>query len=147
MIAGWVFVATLDHEADEGADEGTAIRRAPVGSRLISRIGEEAATAVESADLTAYRHGGNDCDHCGFNRRRKQTYVLYEAETGELRQIGSTCLKDYTGAHNPERIAAWAEWLEGCTATWSATAWYGGEGGGGGRIAIRTMTSWPTWSR
>ena len=113
MIAGWVFVATLDHEADEGADEAVGIRRAPVGTFLVNRIGEEAAAAVETADLTAYRHASNDCDHCGFNRRRKQTYVLYEVATGELRQIGSTCLKDYTGAHNPERIAAWAEWLEG----------------------------------
>ena len=78
MIAGWVFVATLDHEADEGADQGVGIRRAPVGVFLRSRIGEEAAAAVEGADLTAYRHAGNDCDHCGFNRRRKQTYVLYE---------------------------------------------------------------------
>ena len=138
MIAGWVFVATLDHEADEGADEGVAIRRAPVGTRLVNLIGEKAAAAVETADLTAYRHGGNDCDHCGFNRRRKQTYVLYEVATGELRQIGSTCLKDYTGAHNPERIAAWAEWLEGL---YSDLGMGGddGFGGGGGRIAVRTL--------
>ena len=29
MIAGWVFVATLDHEADQGADEsvGSAAHR------------------------------------------------------------------------------------------------------------------------
>ena len=141
MIAGWVFVATLDHEADEGADQGVGIRRAPVGVFLRSRIGEEAAAAVEGADLTAYRHAGNDCEHCGFNRRRKQTYVLYEIETGELRQIGSTCLTDYTGAgNNPERIARWAEWLEGLYRDLRG----GGEdddgyGSGGGRIAVRTV--------
>jgi hypothetical protein len=140
MIAGWVFVATLDHEADEGADEGVGIRRAPVGTFLVNKIGEEAASAVETADLTVYRHGGNDCDHCGFNRRRKQTYVLYEVATGELRQIGSTCLKDYTGAHNPERIAAWAEWLEGLYGDLETDGDFGSEGGGGGgRIAVRTL--------
>ena len=105
---------------------------------MINRIGEEAAAAVESADLTAYRHGSNDCDHCGYNRRRKQTYVLYEVATGELRQIGSTCLTDYTGAgNNPERIAAWAEWLEGL---YSDLGRGDGEySEGGGRIAIRTL--------
>lgn len=138
MIAGWVFVATLDHEADQGADENVAIRRAPVGAFMKTRIGEEAAAAVEGADLTAYRHGSNDCDHCGFNRRRKQTYVLYEVASGELRQIGSTCLTDYTGAgNNPERIAAWAEWLEGL---YSDLGRGDGEySEGSGRIAIRTQ--------
>jgi hypothetical protein len=137
MIAGWVFVATLDHEADQGADESVGIRRAPTGIHLINRIGEDAAAAVENADLTAYRHAAADCDHCGFSRRRKQTYVLYEVETGELRQIGSTCLKDYTGAHNPERIAAWAEWLEGLYRDLGTE----GEGfsEGGGRVAFRTL--------
>ena len=160
MIAGWVFVASLDHEADQGADESVGIRRAPVGVFLRSRIGEEAAAAVEGADLTRYRHAGNDCDHCGFNRRRKQTYVLYEIETGALRQIGSTCLTDYTGAgNNPERIAAWAEWLEGLYSDLGR----GGDDGfgeGSGRIAVRTLdylanvvavikdSGWvPRWSR
>ena len=140
MIAGWVFVATLDHEADEGADQGVGIRRAPVGVFLRSRIGEEAAAAVEGADLTAYRHAGNDCEHCGFNRRRKQTYVLYEIETGALRQIGSTCLTDYTGAgNNPERIARWAEWLEGLYRDLRGGGDEDGFGEGGGRIAVRTV--------
>jgi hypothetical protein len=138
LIKGWVFVASLDHEADEGADISTAIRRAPVGTYLTNRIGEDAAAAVENADLTAYRHAGNDCDHCGYSRRRKQTYVLYEVATGELRQIGSTCLRDYTGANNPERIAAWAEWLEGLYSDLGGGD-YDGEGGGGGRIAVRTV--------
>jgi hypothetical protein len=138
LIAGWVFVATLDHEADEGADEAVGIRRAPVGARLAERIGAEAAAAVEHADLTAYRHASNDCDHCGFNRRRKQTYVLHEVATGELKQIGSTCVKDFIpGAHNPERIAAWAEWLEGLYRDLGTGL--GEEGGGGGRIAVRTL--------
>lgn len=141
LIEGFVFVATLDHEADEGADEGVAIRRAPVGTRLVNLIGEEAAAAVESADLTAYRHARPDCDHCGYNRRRKQTYVLYEVETGKLVQLGTTCVKDFIpGAHNPERVAAWAEWLEGLYRDLGMGGDDGfGEGSGGGRIAVRTV--------
>jgi hypothetical protein len=141
QIGGWVFLATLDHDADQGADESVGIRRAPVGTFLKNKIGEEAAAAVEAADLTSYRHAGPDCDHCGFNRRRKQTYILFEVATGELRQIGSTCLGDYTGAHNPERVAAWAEWLEALYADLgfeSGDDGFGDVGIGGGRIAIPT---------
>lgn len=138
MVAGkWVFVATLDHEADEGADESVGIRRAPIGAFTVARIGQEAADAVEKADLTDYRHARADCDHCGWNRRRKQTYVLYETATGELRQIGSTCLRDYTGANNPERVAAWAEWLEGLYGDLGGGEYDEDAGGGGGRIAMR----------
>lgn len=142
MIAGWVFIASLDHDADQGAEESVGIRRAPTGTGLVSRIGQQAAERVEALDLTCYRHAGPDCDHCGYNRQRKQTYVLYEVATGELRQIGSTCLKDYTGAHNPERVAAWAEWLE---ALYSDLGFESGDDGfgdigiGGGRIAIGTL--------
>jgi hypothetical protein len=138
MIAGWVFVATLDHDADEGADMGVGIRRAPVGTRLKDRIGEEAALAVESADLTDYRQARPDCVHCGWKRRRNQTYVLFEVATGELRQVGTTCVADYTGAHNPERIAAWAEWLEALYSD-LGDGDYSEVGGGGGRIAMRTL--------
>ena len=111
MIPGWVFVATLDHEVQSSEDDSVGIRRIPVTSRLRERIGEEAATAVENADLTEYRHAPNKCDHCHTIRRRNQTYLLFELATGKLRQVGTDCVKDYTGANNPERIAAWAEWL------------------------------------
>ena len=96
---------------DQGADEGVGIRRFPVGTGLINQIGEEAAAAVETADLTDYRHAGPDCDHCGLRRKRNQTYVLYEVATGLLRQVGTDCVRDYTGANSPEQVAAWAEYL------------------------------------
>ena len=142
MLAGFVFLATLDHDADQGADESVGIRRAPVGTGLVNQIGEEAAAAVEANDLTAYRHAGPDCDHCKFDRKRKQTYVLYEVATGQLRQIGTKCVKDYIpNANNPEKVAAWAEWLEGLYTD------LGFESGGGfgdievgsGRPAIPTL--------
>jgi hypothetical protein len=111
MLPGFVFIATLDHDTD--SDDSVGIRRAPVGTGLINQIGEEAAKAVEAADLTAYRHAGPNCDHCGYRRNRKQTYVLYEVASGQMRQIGTNCVKDYIpGANNPERVAAWAEWLQ-----------------------------------
>jgi hypothetical protein len=142
MLPGFVFIATLDHDTDD--DENVGIRRAPVGTGLINHIGEEAAKAVEAADLTAYRHADPDCDHCKLDRKRKQTYVLFEVATGELRQIGTNCVKDYIpGANNPERVAAWAEWLHGLYADLgfeSGDDGFGDIGVGGGRIAIPTQS-------
>ena len=139
MLPGWVFVATLDHEADMGAEESTGIRRAPITDFLVNRLGRETADLLETADLTRYRHAGPDCDHCRLDRRRKQTYVLLETAKGELRQVGTNCLADYTGAHNPDRVATWAEWLwalDRDLGTEGSDDFFGSEGGG--RVAIAT---------
>lgn len=46
------------------------------------------------------------CDHCGTNRTRRETYMVRN-ESGDLRQVGKSCLKDYTGI-NPSVSALWA---------------------------------------
>jgi hypothetical protein len=38
-----------------------------------------------------------ECDHCGINRQRKHTYLVQSTETGEVKNVGSTCLKDFLG--------------------------------------------------
>lgn len=44
------------------------------------------------------------CDHCNTNRRRKTTFIV-ENEQGEQKQVGKSCLKDYTGI-NPAAVVA-----------------------------------------
>ena len=46
------------------------------------------------------------CDHCGTNRLRTVTYMV-ENSAGELRQVGKSCLRDYTGI-DPDMAAMWA---------------------------------------
>lgn len=36
------------------------------------------------------------CDHCGTNRTRSVTFIV-EHDDGTVRQVGKSCLKDYTG--------------------------------------------------
>lgn len=38
-----------------------------------------------------------DCDHCNLARNRHTTYVVQEKDTGILRQVGSSCLSEFTG--------------------------------------------------
>lgn len=47
------------------------------------------------------------CDHCGTNRTRTVTFMCRN-EKGDIRQVGKSCLKDYTGIL-PQVAVWWAE--------------------------------------
>lgn len=90
-LNGWTFVARLDHSNDTG----TIIRMVPNAGELPEQ----------------YRHAtSTTCDHCGHKRYRRDTFVVRNDETGEHKQVGSTCLKDFFG-HDPMKIAKLAELL------------------------------------
>lgn len=73
---GWVFLASL-----EWIETGVITRNAP-GSNVM-------------VDREALKPG--HCDHCGYNRKRKTTYVVLNESTGKQVQVGSSCLKDFLG--------------------------------------------------
>lgn len=91
-LAGWQFAATLEHD-----ENGVIVRRLP---------------ALDAAvDLKAYRTADpSNCDQCHTCRRRVDTYVVLH-EDGTLKQVGSSCLKDFLGGQSPERIASWLTML------------------------------------
>ncbi len=88
-IGGWMFVAKLDHSQETG----TIIRALP-------------NTGITMPDV--YRHSKADCDHCNQNRRRRDTFIVMNIETGEFKQVGSTCLEMFFDK-NPQDIAKRAE--------------------------------------
>jgi hypothetical protein len=73
---GWTFLATLDW--DENA--GLIVRTAP---------------GVHSVDRDGLREGW--CDHCQKKRTRRETFLVKSEETGEEKQIGRQCIKDFLG--------------------------------------------------
>lgn len=42
------------------------------------------------------------CDHCHVRHTRKYLYVVKNEKTGELKQVGQSCLDDFTGHPNAE---------------------------------------------
>lgn len=91
-LAGWTLLATLSHMD---------------GGNLITRI-----AARETDDLSAWATAPAACSHCGVNRRRNDTWIL-QNEQGETRQIGSTCLEDFTRSTDAARAAElWRLWAE-----------------------------------
>ena len=53
-----------------------------------------------------YRSASPRCEHCNSDRHRKETYVLYHAKNNAWKQVGSSCLKDFTGYVSAEMAAA-----------------------------------------
>jgi hypothetical protein len=79
LAGGWKFVASLEH-----TEAGTIVKLAP------DFYGDE----------TQYASAEPRCEHCSLKRSRLKTIII-ESETGERKQIGSTCLKDFLGHSVP----------------------------------------------
>lgn len=88
VIPGWALVATVETTAN-----GNLIYKAP-GETVPDR----------------FSTSGCHCDHCGLRRNRSRTFILKSGE-GEFKQIGLTCLKDFSGGHNPEHLARLFEFV------------------------------------
>lgn len=41
-----------------------------------------------------------ECEHCNTKRKRNDSYLLKDQETDEYKQVGNSCLEDFTG-HDP----------------------------------------------
>lgn len=76
--AGWRFVAAVD------AVDGGAVLRYPPGS---------------PATIPNDQVRPGECDHCHTQRSRRSTVLVAHDDTGQLLQVGRSCLKDFLG-HN-----------------------------------------------
>jgi hypothetical protein len=87
-LAGWRFVAAVDHLGDENV-----IRAIPGGIAVPDR----------------YKTSNSFCEHCNTRRKRNSTYIISH-DDGTVKQIGASCLKDFLGHGDAERLAELAAW-------------------------------------
>ncbi len=85
-VNGWRFAATIDH-----FETGNIIRK------MISDV------EVPERYYTA----APECEHCHSRRHRKDTYLVYNDETKEFKQVGSSCLCDFTNGFSAEAAASY----------------------------------------
>lgn len=90
-LAGWRLVATVDHRSQPST---------------MHRVPGEHAVSVHGARWDEPR-----CEHCLVRRARHETYLLVHEATGELRQVGSSCMRDFVGGSDPARACRQAEYL------------------------------------
>ena len=80
---GWQVIAKIEH-----GDAGNIV------------------TPFTDATDNAWYSAEHKCDHCNSNRFRAVTFIV--EKDGIRKQVGRTCLKDYTGI-DPATCAMWAE--------------------------------------
>lgn len=84
IINGWRLIACLEHTT---------------AGNLIHNFEKD-----ENLDVGEYSHREFYCEHCGLRRDRSTVYLLKNKE-GEIKQVGSTCLVDFTGNLSAEDLA------------------------------------------
>ena len=115
---GWGFAATLQH-----VDGGTIVRCVP-GMTVPSE----------------YRECGPKCDHCGYNRNRRDTFVV-KHEDGRYTQVGSSCIDDFLGGEEASKVAMQAELLASLAALAEGGEDYAGGGGRCMAVVLGTFLS------
>lgn len=95
-INGWEFIAVIQPTLDEEGNQlGNILRGVP---------GASCEVPVE------YRKATSACDHCKTSRRRNETFILH-SDSGETKQVGRQCLRDFLGHTSPETLCAIAQML------------------------------------
>lgn len=107
-LAGWAFVATLNHIDHEG-EKLTVIKSVP---------------GIEIP--TSFRDSGAICDHCKYKRARIDTFVL-QHDDGSFKQVGRNCLVDFLGGIDPQQAAASMEMLIQLAGFMEGNEEYGGD--------------------
>ena len=85
VVNGWKFIASVEH-----TDKGN----------IISKVVTDVEVPERYYDIDPV------CEHCGTNRRRKDTFIVMNEETGEFKMVGKSCLKDFTGGMSAEAVTA-----------------------------------------
>jgi hypothetical protein len=81
-VNGWSFAASLEYH-----DKGNIIKSA--GIEIPSRF----------YDCKPW------CEHCKTKRDRAKSFIVFNEETNEFKQVGKSCLKDFTGGLSAEQAA------------------------------------------
>ena len=90
IVNGWRFVASLEY-----TDKGN----------IVNGVGD-----VEVPDR--YYTCQPWCEHCKTRRDRKSSYIVYNEESGEFKQVGKSCLKDFTGGLSAENVALFESYFK-----------------------------------
>ena len=77
QIADWTFIGVVQHEKT-----GNIIK----------------AFGGRDSELEKFRNDKPTCDHCSKTRHRKDTFLVQHKD-GEIKRVGSTCVKDFTGVN------------------------------------------------
>lgn len=65
------------------------------------------------------------CEHCKTMRDRKYSYIVFNEESGEFKQVGKACLKDFTGGLSAEGVAMYESYFKEIEVAEDYSGWSG----------------------
>ena len=89
-LNGWRFIASVEH-----TEKGNIIDRADYSIEVPERFYSSKSV----------------CEHCNTSRARKDTFIVMNETTGEFKQVGKSCLADFTGGLSAEAISQYYSWF------------------------------------
>lgn len=109
IINDWEFVASVEH----------------------TEAGNIYSKAMNDLEIPVrYRNAPCTCEHCNTKRIRKNSFIIHNTKTGEFKQVGNTCLKDFTHGMSASGMAWFASLKdifkteEDQTPDWSGMGWW-----------------------
>lgn len=91
VINDWKFVASVEH-----TEKGNIIN----------------ATGSDIEVPERYYTSEPVCEHCNSKRARKDTYIVMNTKTGEFKQVGKSCLKDFTGGMDASMVSKYYSFFD-----------------------------------
>jgi hypothetical protein len=95
----------------------------------------------DEGQFVAYRDHDGHCDHCGYNRRRKDVFILADSD-GNHKSVGRNCLADYlrcSDASDFARFASVLDQLDGWNDETLSDYAYGEGFGGWGKKPVESL--------
>ena len=92
ILGDWQFHAKLEH-----TENGNMVQRARFAGDADEPLDEK------------YRTCPPNCDHCNTNRDRNNTYLFKHKGDGTIKQVGSSCFKDFDGHGDPNALLAYLD--------------------------------------
>lgn len=84
IVNDWKFIASIEHTND---------------GNIIKCVDDSVVVPQKYYNTRGY------CEHCGTNRRRRYTSLVMNVKTGEFKQLGKSCVTEYTHGLSAEYIA------------------------------------------
>lgn len=94
-LNGFEFLAQIDHNKNS---DGTY-------SNLVNTAGSKSADVLDGTG-TDYHICSPSCDCCKQSRNRSSTFLVRKIETGDIEQIGSSCVDAYIGTKTLSQVVA-----------------------------------------
>lgn len=92
-LSGWTLVAIISHGQDKFDQPANIVTPVDNMTEYIS---------------TDWHHISATCEHCSIKRRRNKT-VMLRNENGDMKQVGTTCIREFTGIDAASVIGAYDE--------------------------------------